>query len=49
MSGHLLIFRPRSCTLVLFIITHPSYTVHMGVSENRGTLFWGPYNEDPTL
>ena len=20
----------------------------MGVSENRGTLFWGPYNKDPT-
>ena len=22
---------------------------HMGVSENRGTLFWGPYNKDPTI
>ena len=21
----------------------------MGVSENRGTLFWGPYNKDPTI
>ena len=21
----------------------------MGVSENRGTLFWGPYNNDPTI
>ena len=21
----------------------------MGVSENRGTLFWGPYNLDPTI
>ena len=20
-----------------------------GVSENRGTLFWGPYNKDPTI
>ena len=20
----------------------------MGVSENWGTLFWGPYNKDPT-
>ena len=20
-----------------------------GVSENWGTLFWGPYNEDPTI
>ena len=20
----------------------------MGVSENRGTLFWGPYNQEPT-
>ena len=22
---------------------------NMGVSENRGTLFWGPYNKDPTI
>ena len=22
---------------------------HMGLSENWGTLFWGPYNEDPTI
>ena len=21
----------------------------MGVPENRGTLFWGPYNKDPTI
>ena len=21
----------------------------MGVSENRGTLFWGPYNKDPAI
>ena len=21
----------------------------MGVSQNRGTLFWGPYNKDPTM
>ena len=21
----------------------------MGISENRGTLFWGPYNKDPTI
>ena len=21
----------------------------MGVSENRGTLFWGPSNKDPTI
>ena len=21
----------------------------LGVSENRGTLFWGPYNRDPTI
>ena len=21
----------------------------MGVSENRGTSFWGPYNKDPTI
>ena len=21
----------------------------MGVSENQGTLFWGPYNKDPTI
>ena len=21
----------------------------MGLSENSGTLFWGPYNEDPTI
>ena len=21
----------------------------MGVSENRGTLFWGPYNKDPSI
>ena len=24
------------------------YVLYMGVSENRGTLFWGPYNKDPT-
>ena len=23
--------------------------VDLGVSENRGTLFWGPYNKDPTI
>ena len=22
---------------------------HLGVSEIRGTLFWGPYNKDPTI
>ena len=22
---------------------------HVGVSENRGYLFWGPYNKDPTI
>ena len=22
---------------------------YMGVSEIRGTLFWGPYNKDPTI
>ena len=21
----------------------------MGVSENLGTLYWGPYNKDPTI
>ena len=21
----------------------------MGVSENRGASFWGPYNKDPTM
>ena len=21
---------------------------YMGVSENRGASFWGPYNKDPT-
>ena len=21
----------------------------MGVSHNKGTLFWGPYNKDPTI
>ena len=21
----------------------------MGVSENRGTSFWGPHNKDPTI
>ena len=24
-------------------------TTNVGVSETRGTLFWGPYNEDPTI
>ena len=24
-------------------------THEMGVSENRGTFFWGPYNKDPTI
>ena len=23
--------------------------VDMGVSENRGTLFWSPYYQDPTI
>ena len=23
--------------------------LNMGVSENGGTLFWGPYNKDPTI
>ena len=23
--------------------------IHMGVSEIGGTLFWGPYNKDPTI
>ena len=22
---------------------------HMGVSENKGYLFWGPYNKNPTI
>ena len=24
-------------------------STQMGVSENRGTLFGGPYNKDPTI
>ena len=24
-------------------------SAHMGVSENEGTLFWGPYIKDPTI
>ena len=24
-------------------------SLHMGVSEHRGTLFWGPYNKDPII
>ena len=30
----------------------PRYAVfaaYLGVSENRGTLFWGPYEKDPTI
>ena len=27
----------------------PLVSVYMGVSENRDTLFWGPYNKDPTI
>ena len=23
--------------------------IEMGVSENRGTSFWGPYNKDPAI
>ena len=23
--------------------------LHVRVSENRGALFWGPYNKDPTI
>ena len=26
-----------------------SSPVDLGVSENKGTLFWGPYNKDPTI
>ena len=22
---------------------------HLGLSENEGALFWGPYNRDPTV
>ena len=22
---------------------------HLGVSENKGTVFWGTYNQDPTI
>ena len=25
------------------------HSLYMGVSENRGTLFWGPYSKDPTI
>ena len=30
---------------------HPQHPIEvdMGVSENRGTLFGGPYNKDPTI
>ena len=28
----------------------PNYNLrNMGVSDNLGTLFWGPYNKDPTI
>ena len=25
------------------------FRVYLGVSEIRGTVFWGPYNKDPTI
>ena len=25
------------------------YLPYMGVSENKGYLIWGPYNQDPTI
>ena len=27
----------------------PYGETYKGVSENRGTLFWGPFNKDPTI
>ena len=26
-----------------------NFELNVGVSENSGTLFWGPYNKDPTI
>ena len=27
----------------------PCVDFYVGVAENRGTLFWGPYNKDPPI
>ena len=35
-------------TLCGSLFAAPTVTF-VGVSENKGTLFWGPYNKDPTL
>ena len=37
----------KGCIYVEFRVL--GFRVHMGVSENRGPLFWGPYNRDPTI
>ena len=42
-----------SCSLGKSVSAQPPHNLYMGVSENRGTLwgtlFWGPYNKDPTI
>ena len=38
--------------VTIIIVTTVCVTVvwqYMGVSENRGTLFWGPYTKDPPI
>ena len=40
---------PAPSTLDLVLRSSKTFFAHMGVSENRGTLFWGPYNKDPTF
>ena len=31
------------------LATQQPSKLHMGVSHNKGTLNWGPYNKDPTI
>ena len=36
------------CSVAASVITS-ALQGYMGVSEDRGASFWGPYNKDPTI
>ena len=44
-------FRPnlRAGVAKIILLLVIGTSSNMGVSENRGTLFWCPYNKDPTI
>ena len=45
--GSLLGWEPKDLGLWVWLLGYIGF--HLGVSENRGTLFWGPYNKDPSV